>query len=557
MTIQKKLLLLIAMGCLAIVLVAGVGMRGLAKNTTAIADIGHNRMPSVLNLLVIKEAITDLSRNLYTFTAADRLPTLEKKKTEIEIAFSRKQDAIKRAEAAIKRYEALPSDAEEQAAWKKFQTAWVGWFELEQKVLVIHKATIDNLSDEALRNAANEHQKMVETRRAITRELGQSLQAVIDLNEREAKKSIDTALGSADFAQTATIVVFLVAIIVLVVFGLILGKSITAPLNEAVEALEKVSAGDLTVRLRVEDSRKDELARLQRATAKMVAELSRMLRELRSQSIELGAASNGLNESSAMVLKGSEEQSESTSSMAAALEEMSTSISHVSDLSSEAQRISTDSGRAAKEGSEQIRSMVNDIGRIAQSIETAAQSAEELQKASDQISNITAVIKEVADQTNLLALNAAIEAARAGDQGRGFAVVADEVRKLAEKTGTSAQEIASMISSMQQGARTMASQMNLSVEQVTEGMALADKTGASIESILNGATQVVEIVNDVSRALREQSVASQEIAGRVESIVQMIDENNASMGTVADTATQLDKLAIRLREDVSRFQIAN
>ena len=201
--------------------------------------------------------------------------------------------------------------------------------------------------------------------------------------------------------------------------------------------------------------------------------------------------------------------------------------------------------------------MVHDIGLIARSIETAAQSAEALQKASDQVSNVTAVIKEVADQTNLLALNAAIEAARAGEQGRGFAVVADEVRKLAEKTGTSAQEIATMITSMQQGAQAMASQMTLSVEQVKAGMAIAEKTGASIEAILGGATQVVAIVDDVSRALREQAVASQDIAGRVETIAQMIDGNNHSMETVADTATQLDHLAIRLRDDVGRFQIAH
>ncbi len=64
---------------------------------------------------------------------------------------------------------------------------------------------------------------------------------------------------------------------------------------------------------------------------------------------------------------------------------------------------------------------------------------------SDQITNITKVIEDIAFQTNILSLNAAIEAARAGTAGKGFSVVADEVRNLAAKSAEAAKQTAELI----------------------------------------------------------------------------------------------------------------
>ena len=65
----------------------------------------------------------------------------------------------------------------------------------------------------------------------------------------------------------------------------------------------------------------------------------------------------------------------------------------------------------------------------------------ELQK----ISELLALIDDIAEQTNILALNAAIQASAAGEAGRGFAVIADELQRLAERSSNAVQRIETLI----------------------------------------------------------------------------------------------------------------
>jgi methyl-accepting chemotaxis protein len=101
----------------------------------------------------------------------------------------------------------------------------------------------------------------------------------------------------------------------------------------------------------------------------------------------------------------------------------------------------------------------------------------------------------------------------------------------------------------------MTSRMDVSVQRVEAGIRMAQAAGEMIATINSGTEQVVTVSGEVAIALGEQSNASQDIAGRVENIVQMIEQNNHAMGTVASTAGRLNTLAGELNQNISRFRV--
>ena len=383
------------------------------------------------------------------------------------------------------------------------------------------------------------------------------INAMHEVEEQFAGQIKDISAIEASRAHTAFIgftVVNIALLLGLIVAGYWMVQGITRPINSLKTGIIEIQANnDLTHRLDIDG--KDEIGQVAEAFNQLMGNMQNIIRQANENAQQVLQLAAQLTANSSQVADSSQQQSDSASSMAAAVEEMTVSIDQVSEHAKGAYAISHSGNELSIRGGEVILKVAEDMRGIAETVHASSTIIEGLGQQSNQIHSIVQAIKEIADQTNLLALNAAIEAARAGEQGRGFAVVADEVRKLAERTSRSTEEIAGMILKIQSGTGQAVASMEVGVERVNEGVAMAGQASDSIRQIQSGSQQISTAVSEISAALKEQSMTSTEIAKLVEHVAQMAEQNNNAVQGNAITARQMEELAANLQGAIEKFRV--
>ncbi|MBW8357332.1 MAG: methyl-accepting chemotaxis protein [Pseudomonas sp.] len=375
---------------------------------------------------------------------------------------------------------------------------------------------------------------------------------------RDAEKSLQDARSQAmDDAKASALAILigggLLAAVLAMLVAWSLSSNLVGRIRQAVDVAKAIAAGRLDSSISA--TGRDEVSNLLQAFAAMQERLRTMISQIKQGADQLVSASQSISSASLQLSASAQEQSHSASSMAATVEELTVSINHVADNAGDAHALSSESGRQSEEGGSVIQDTLGSMRLIAETVQASATQIGELGQHAEQISSIVSVIKGIAEQTNLLALNAAIEAARAGEQGRGFAVVADEVRLLAQRTANSTQEITEMVGKIQLGTREAVSSMDVGVNQVKNGVELAQQAGEAIVNIRTSSGNVVRVVDQISLALREQTAASQDVARNVERIAQMSQQNSQAVEETTETARSLQQLAQNLEQQVNVFRL--
>ena len=338
-----------------------------------------------------------------------------------------------------------------------------------------------------------------------------AINKLIDLQTELMTDSGKVADATASSAINLILIISLAAIVIALAFAWWVTRSITRPVNEALNAASRIADGDLTVR--IDSDSKDEVGLLMSAMQAMISKLTQIIGEVRNAADNLTNAAGQVSATAQSLSQSSSEQAASVEETTASMEQMTASISQNTENAKVTDGMASKSAKEAAEGGEAVNKTVDDMKSIASKI---------------------GIIDDIAYQTNLLALNAAIEAARAGDHGKGFAVVAAEVRKLAERSQIAAQEIGDLASS--------------SVKQ-------AERAGALLTEMVPSIRKTSDLVQEIAAASSEQSTGVGQINSAMGQLNQATQQNASASEELAATAEELGSQAEQLQQTMTFFRL--
>lgn len=345
---------------------------------------------------------------------------------------------------------------------------------------------------------------------AAANEVDRLLGIASDAKQARASEANADISAIAESSRLQMIVLILAATLLGMLIGVLVTRSITRPLAGAVQAADRMAAGDLSQDLVID--RKDETGRLLGAMQNMTERLRSILGDVRSSADALSSASEQVSSTSQSLSQAANEQAASVEQTSASVEEMSASIAQNTESAKITDGIAGKAANDAVQGGSAVGDTVLAMKQIADKI---------------------GIIDDIAYQTNLLALNAAIEAARAGDHGKGFAVVAAEVRKLAERSQVAAQEIGQVASSSVQ---------------------LAEQAGQLLGEIVPNIQRTSDLVQEITAASQEQSSAAGQINIAMGQMNQITQQNASASEELAATAEEMNAQASQLQELIGYFR---
>jgi len=527
--------------CACITLIVGfLGSRGISTLTDALKLTFSNNLVSVSNTNAATTYAVAQNRDLY------RLVSLKMANADAsDIAQVRENMKANQlaSEKTFAIYRATPLEDDERAAGNQMEKDWPLYQASVQRTLdALDRGDITQVRDLLKGEVQTRYQTVLD-----------ELKIMVDSNNRQIGEGAQDADATAYQANLLLYSGILGAFIVAIALGILITRSITGPIGQAVACARRIAAGDLTQT--IVNHRRDEPGQLLDALVGMQRNLKDTLQEIAGASDQLASAAEELTAVTDESSRGLVRQNDEIQQAATAVNQMTSAVEEVARNAASTSAASHATTEEAEAGRREVQQAVGAIDAMSAELDGSSQTVQQLADQVGDIGKVVDVIRSIAEQTNLLALNAAIEAARAGEQGRGFAVVADEVRALAARTQTSTGEIEGIIGSVQQTANQAVRAMDSSqvrAQATQERAQAADQALARI-------TQAVASINErnlvIASAAEEQAQVAREVDRNLTNIQDLSTQTAAGANQTSASSQDLSRLATSFSQMVARFQL--
>jgi methyl-accepting chemotaxis protein len=363
----------------------------------------------------------------------------------------------------------------------------------------------------------------------------ETLEKSLDKRKSALQHEADSA---ATTARVGIILASLVALVLAVLCGALLTRSIVGPLRRCLQALGSIAQGDLTATSGV--TSKDELGRLARSMDDAMTSLRGMVETVAGSATTLSAAAAQMATTSDSISGSAHEASAKARDVAEAAGAVSHNVQTVATGSEEM-------GASIREIAHNATEAARVAGSAVQVAESTTEVVGRLGASSAEISNVVKMIGSVAEQTNLLALNATIEAARAGDAGKGFAVVAGEVKELAQETARATQDIADIVETIQTDTKG-------AVEAISRISSIIGEMSSYQMTIASAVEEQTATTNEMNRSVSQAALGSTEIATTIDAVAHATESTTQGVAENREAAAQLAQMSAELQEVVGRFR---
>lgn len=379
------------------------------------------------------------------------------------------------------------------------------------------------------------------------------LNDIIVANKQLADSASQNIVNAVLGAKISMVISLLLAVLAAGTCGLLLMRSIIAPMELIVRILGVMRTGDLSSRLKLD--RNDEFNAVETGFNDMMTDLNALVAQAQRSSVQVTTSVTEIAATSRQQQATATETAATTTEIGATSREIAATSRDLVRTMTEVTSAADQASILAGSGQQGLARMEDTMHQVMGAADLVNAKLAILNEKAGNINQVVVTIVKVADQTNLLSLNAAIEAEKAGEYGRGFAVVATEVRRLADQTAVATYDIEQMVREIQSAVSAGVMGMDKFSEEVRRGMFEVTQVGEQLSQIIHQVQALAPRVLMVNEGMQAQATGAEQIN---QALVQLADASSQTVDSLRQASSAIDELsqvAAGLRGGVSRFKV--